>query len=180
MLLGCSSAKSGRESEPAEPSLAQQLEAVRAGRSNEIRLERQAFTPEDLAHLDGLENSLERLNLGQTTLDDESLRRLARFKKLVQLRLRAPAVTDAGMAHVAGLEQLRYLHLLDVPITDAGLQQLQALGKLESLYLDHARISDAGARAFVEARPDVHFHIDGDHPRGDPHDDHHAHKDAKQ
>ncbi|HEY2893869.1 MAG TPA: hypothetical protein VGJ16_06645 [Pirellulales bacterium] len=176
MLVGCSSAKVDRPSEPAEPSLAEQVEAVRAGRSNEIRIERQAFMPEELAQLDGLDDSLERLNLGQTTLDDESLRRLGRFKKLVQLRLRAPAVTDAGIAPVAELEQLRYLHLMDVPITDAGLQKLQSLGKLESLYVDHAQLSDAGARAFVEARPDVHFHIDGDHPPGDPHDDHHAEK----
>jgi hypothetical protein len=179
ILLGCSSAKLDRASEPAETSLSEQIGEVFAGRSNEIRITQREVSQEDLAHVEAVDDSLERLNLGQTTFDDDSLRRLAGFKKLVQLRLQAPNASDEGIAHLAKLGELKYLHLIDVPITDAGLQKLQELGKLESLYLDHARVSEAGARTFVEARPEVHFHIDGDHPPGDPHDDHH-HADGRR
>src|SRR4051794_2936347 len=64
ILLGCSSAKVDRASEPPEARLAEQIDAVRAGRSNEIRLEREVVTTEDLSQLESLDGSLERLNLG--------------------------------------------------------------------------------------------------------------------
>jgi hypothetical protein len=159
--------------EPAEWSLAEQIGEVLAGRSNEIRVTQREVHPEDLAHFEAVVDSLERLNLGRTTFDDDSLRRLEAFKKLVQLRLQAPGATDEGVSHLAELGQLKYLHLIDVPVTDAGLEKLRSLARLESLYLDHARVSEAGCRSFAEARTDVHFHVDGDHPPGDPHDDHH-------
>lgn len=170
---GCGVREPATAIEPAEKSLAEQIDEVLAGRSNEVRVTQREVRPEDLAHIEAVIDSLERLNLGRTTFDDDSLRRLEAFKNLVQLRLHAPGATDEGVAHLAALGQLKYLHLIDVPVTDAGLKKLRSLPRLESLYLDHARVSEAGARRFVEARPEVHFHVDGDHPPGDPHDDHH-------
>jgi len=167
--------------EPApERSLAEQIDDVLARRSNEIRVTQREVRPQDLAQVEAVADSLERLNLGRTTFDDDSLRRLGAFKNLLQLRLQAPGATDEGVAHLAELGQLKYLHLIDVPVTDAGLEKLRSLARLESLYLDHARVSEAGARSFMEARPEVHFHVDGDHPPGDPHDDHHHEQDASK
>src|SRR3954465_9703296 len=80
---GCSVHEPANLIEPAERNLTEQIGEVFAGRSNEIRVTQREVRPEDLAQLEAVDDSLERLNLGRTTLDDESLRGLGRFKKLV-------------------------------------------------------------------------------------------------
>jgi hypothetical protein len=162
-----------------EISLARQVEDVRVGQSNQIRVDRTAVTDADLRQLEGLEEKLERINISQSSITDVGLARLGRFKRLEQLRLASPRASDAGLESLEQLSRLRFLHLIDAPISDAGLDRLQSLPMLESLYLDGANLTDAGIDRFIKARPQVHLHIDGGHHHTDPHADDHEHEGKK-
>src|SRR5690606_34312511 len=70
-----------------EQSFARQAAAVREGRSEQIRLDEQSVSDDDLAHLAGLEDKLLRLNLSHTTITDAGLAQIARMRHLEQLRL---------------------------------------------------------------------------------------------
>jgi hypothetical protein len=161
---------------PKESSLAEQAQEVRDGRSTQLRVDATRLSDADLDTLSGLEDKLERINFGRTSISDEGIERLSHFERLEQLRLASPHVSDAGVSRLKRLKQLRHLHLIDAPITDLGLADLQAITSLESLYLDGAKVSDAGVRQFIDAMPQVHFHVDGGHHPNDRHDDHHDQK----
>lgn len=159
------------ESTPPEASFNEQAERVREGRSNLIRLDRTPVADADLAALGGLEDRLQRLNLSNTELTDEGLAQLAKFKSLVQLRVRSRRITDQGLAALVQLPVLKHLHLIDAPITDAGLQHLHGLKSLSSLYLDQTQGTAEGFAQLEKALPKAHLHVDGGHPPGN-----HAHK----
>ncbi len=160
---------------PSEPSFAEQAAAVRAGTSDQIRLNETPVSDADLLQLDGLADDLLRINLSRTTISDAGMAKIAGMHKLVQLRLAAPNVTDAGLASVTQLKELKHLHLIAVPLTDAGLEPLAALKHLSSLYLDDTQVTSEGMRRLVEALPNVHLHFDGGHIRDDPQAGHEAH-----
>jgi hypothetical protein len=172
-LLGCNRVAPA----PArtEPSLAEQVAAVRDGRSGEIRLAHTVVTDDDLSQLDGLEDRLARVNFSRTEITNQGLARLCQFPHLMQLRLASTHLDDHGMASLADLKELRHLHLIDAPITDAGLEHLYGLTNLESLYLDRPQASDEGLGELVAALPGVHIHIDNGHYRLDPHREDHDH-----
>lgn len=163
------------DAESPEPGFAAQAEAVREGRSDQIRLDRTMVSDEQLDELDGLEDKLRNINLSHSTISDAGLARIAGMHNLVQLRLASDRVTDAGLECLANLKQLRHLHLIGAPITDAGLKHLHALDGLSSLYLDGTQATDEGFARLVEALPDVHVHFDGGHFRGDPRAADHEH-----
>lgn len=148
-----------------EPSLADQAEAVRQGKSVLIRLDHTKVTDDDLSELDDLADKLERLNLAQADLTDTGLERISHLEHLVQLRLRSPRITDGGIAHLQQLKRLRHLHLLEVPLTGAGLALLHPLATLDSLYLDGTRATDAALVELKKALPKAHLHVDGGHHR---------------
>jgi hypothetical protein len=161
--------------ETPEQSFAEQAEAVRAGKSVQIRLDHESVEDRDLDHLDALEDNLRRINLSHTHITDAGLARIAQMSKLVQLRLASDRVTDAGLECLKKLEDLRHLHLIDAPVSDAGLEHLHALKALESLYLDGTHATDAGMSKLVEALPAAHLHFDGGHHRVDPQARDHRH-----
>jgi hypothetical protein len=175
--IGCSGVRDSdrREANSPEPSLAEQVQAVREGQSSQIRLDHMLVADRDLELLSGLESRLLRINFSRTEITDVGLERLSHMERLEQLRLASGRTTDAGMACLGKLEQLRFLHLIDMPITDAGLDHLHALKSLESLYLDGTRVTDAGIERLVAAMPKVHLHIDDHHHRLDPHGADHSH-----
>ncbi|MEX0677869.1 MAG: hypothetical protein WD063_12380 [Pirellulales bacterium] len=158
-----------------EPSFLAQAEAVREGRSEQIRLDHTSVGDRQLDELDGLEDKLRRINLSHSDITDAGLERIAHMRKLIQLRLASDRVTDAGLACLTELKELKHLHLIDAPIGDAGLEHLEKLKDLESLYLDGTRATDAGMSRLVEGLPGVHVHFDGGHHRADPHADDHEH-----
>ncbi len=175
--VGCSGAREskGLEESLPEPNLAEQAQAVREGRSSQIRLDRTLVADRNLELLSGLESQLLRVNFSRTEITDEGLEQLSRMDKLEQLRLSSPRITDAGLACLRRLDHLRFLHLIDMPITDAGLEHLHALKSLESLYLDGTKVTDDGIERLVAALPQVHLHIDDHHHRLDPHGAEHTH-----
>ncbi len=75
----------------ADPSFAEQAEAVRDGKSEQIRVDDQLVTDDDLRHLAGLEDKLRRINLSRTTITDAGLAQIAAMKHLQQLRLASAA-----------------------------------------------------------------------------------------
>ena len=164
--------RAGREqaSDPIEKGLAEQIAAVEAGESNEIRAASHPATDEDLAAIGRLA-SLERLNLGNGQFTEQGLAQLRGLNRLELLRIRAPGLTDAALAEIAQLPSLRFLHLIDVPVTDAGIAHLHSMTGLESLYLDGGRATDAGLQSLLEALPTLHFHRDQLHLPHDPHAD---------
>jgi Leucine-rich repeat (LRR) protein len=157
-----------------EAGFAEQAEAVRDWRSDQIRLDHASVGDEQLAKLDGLEDQLRRINISHSDITDAGLARIARMRNLTQLRLASEKVTDAGLACLAELKELRHLHLIDMPISDTGLAHLHKLKNLESLYLDGTGATDEGMKGLVEALPSVHVHFDGGHYRADPHADDHG------
>jgi hypothetical protein len=142
-----------------EPSLAEQAQAVREGRSNQIRLDRTLVVDRDLELLSGLESQLLRINFSRTEITDEGLERLGQMESLEQLRLASQRITDAGLVGLKQLEHVRFLHLID----------------MESLYLDGTSVTDDGIQRLVAALPQVHLHIDDHHHRLDPHGAEHSH-----
>ncbi len=158
-----------------ELTLAEQIAAVRNGRSDVLRLDDTVVHYADLAALAEVKARVRRINFSHSDITDAGLAQIGQLENLEQLRLASSQVTDAGMEHLAGLTKLRFLHLLDAPITDAGLDRLHGLTQLESLYLDHTQVTDAGLARLVEALPQVHLHIDDHHHRLDAHGKEHAH-----
>jgi len=175
LLFGSSCSRPVSDLAPSEPTLAEQIQAVRNGESNQLRLNHTLVRDQDLQGLDGLEDRLQRINFANTQITDSGLKKLAGNQNLEQLRLASPKITDDGLAALEGLEQLRFLHLLDMPITDAALTHLYRLKNLESLYLDGTRVTDAGIEQLVKQLPNVHLHLDDHHHRLDPHGAEHEH-----
>src|SRR5262245_36553237 len=106
----------------AEISLARQIGAVRAGKSDEVQLEHTPLTDDDLQALAELEN------LRVLLIDDPrsqvtaaGLTHVAGLAKLEHLRLRGEGVDDAALAQIASLKGLRFLNVPRGSFTDAGL-----------------------------------------------------------
>jgi hypothetical protein len=180
--VACSTSSPSDNATPArsELSLAEQIQAVRDGQSDQIRLDRAIVTDDDLPQLEGLEDQLLRINCSHTEITDRGLALISRLPRLEQLRLASPRISDAGLTSLAELKELRFLHLIDMPITDAGLDHLHGLSNLESLYLDGTSVTDAGIERLLAALPGVHLHIDDHHHRLDPHADDHQHPAANR
>ncbi|HEV7281645.1 MAG TPA: hypothetical protein VGN57_15695 [Pirellulaceae bacterium] len=126
-----------------------------------------AVTDEGSATLSRIE-TLRNLNLDAATLGDEGLASLASLPKLELLRFRSPNVTDAGVAALAKSPALAHLHVIDAKLSDASLETIAAMERLESFYVDGGDFSPEGWRKFLDARPDVHVHVDSLHLPDDP------------
>jgi hypothetical protein len=173
-LVACGQQARPRPQTISEPSFAEQAAAVRAGTSEQIRLDHTHVDDEQLGELAGLQDKLRRINLSRSVISDAGLARLAQMHRLVQLRIASPRITDSGLVELARLRELEHLHLI-APLSDAGLVHLQKLKGLSSLYLDGTEASEAGMAALVEALPGVHLHFDGGHHAGDPRGTDHPH-----
>jgi hypothetical protein len=163
-----------------EPGFAAQVDAVRRGQSDQIRLDHTAVTDEHLNELAGLEDKLRRINLSNSHISDAGMARISDMRKLEQLRLSSDRVTDAGLACLVNLKKLRHLHLIGMPITDSGLAHLHALTGLRSLYLDGTKTTEDGIGRLVKALPEVHLHYEGGHHRSDSRGADHEHSDERQ
>lgn len=150
-----------------EPTFAEQADAVRAGRSDTIRINETLVTDRDLEPLGGLDDKLHRINLSHTELTDAALARLAKCQQLEQLRIASPHFTDDALAELANLPRLKHLHLIGSPLTSKALPHLKKLTGLSSLYLDGTALTLNDMRELVEALPTTHIHFDGGHHRDD-------------
>ena len=122
---------------------ADQIEAVRAGRSREIHLERQILGPSEWAALDEGCAGLTALDVAHAQVADSDLHLLAALPQLTRLRLEAP-IGDAGLGHLAECPNLAVLNLPAAGFTDAGLERLTHLPRLELLRFHSPHVTDAG------------------------------------
>lgn len=190
VLTGC------RESSPPPTSLVRveipaaeagwrsQIDAVRDGRSDEIRvteflvssnefreladgcdglatliLDRADLATADLSFLPDLPN-LRWIKL-PTAVDDEAASVLSECRGLETLNVPAAVFTDVGLAELATLERLSLFRFASPDVTDAGLKPLAALPNLRFLHLLDVPITDAGLE-HVAAIPSLEsFYLDG-------------------
>jgi hypothetical protein len=94
------------------------------------------------------------LLLGDTTITDADLARLAGLTELTTLGLRRTAITDAGLKWIADLPALESLVLAETAVTDAGLVLLTAADGLQGLGLTGTAVTDDGLR-HLEALPNL-------------------------
>ncbi|MEX0742048.1 MAG: hypothetical protein WD079_04565 [Phycisphaeraceae bacterium] len=143
---------------PAEQDWNAQVQAVRAGEAEEIRVEANEVGDDQVAMLQG-QLTLRRLSLGRARITGEGLERIAELQTLELLRLvGAAALDDQSLRHLGEMHGLEHLMLYDVPITDAGLEHLHGLHGLESFYFSGTAITDDGIAELSRALPDLHVH----------------------
>ena len=174
-MAGCVKTVSTAPPTEREATLAEQIQGVRDGRSEVLRLDETIVHDADLQPLADVAMKVRRINFSHTDISDAGLAQIGQLENLEQLRLASPKVTDAGMEQVARLTKLRFLHLLNAPVGDAGLDKLHGLTQLESLYLDHTNVTDEGLARLLKALPQVHLHIDDHHHRLDENGKEHKH-----
>lgn len=190
--VGCAPPRVDESAPPTEPSLTEQIAAVRAAASDKIELLDTPVTDDKVKQLDGLTNlkllrldeapitdngiapilslqNLEVLNLPRAKFTDVAIEQFTALPHLRILRFGSPNVTDAALARVRDMPALRALILEDSPITDAALKHLYGLQDLESFYVSGTQITTDGLAELQEALPELHIHDQGSHLPGDKH-----------
>jgi uncharacterized membrane protein len=115
----------------------------------------ESFTDADLALLNGLESSVESLNLARTGITDVGLASLANYTQLRRLHLQNTQIGDDALVYVAGLSYLEYLNLYGTHVTDAGLAHLSRLPNLQKIYVWQTDVTSEGAAALADAIPGI-------------------------
>ncbi|MFT7641317.1 MAG: hypothetical protein ACI9G1_003064 [Pirellulaceae bacterium] len=133
----------GCEQPPAELSFESQIEMVKRGESDEIRIHDTVVTNDDMARLQEVPQ-LRVLDLKKTKIDDRGLLVLAQHENLHQLALRGAKITDAGIEHLVDLPKLAILNLPDAKFTNKSLERLQQLKKLELLRFGSPNVTNEG------------------------------------
>lgn len=116
-------------------------------------LDNTQVTGTGLAHLKGL-NDLERLDIGNTKINDGDLEPLTGLPNLKDLGLDGTQITDAGLEYLKAVPNLETLDLAHTTIDDAGLKPLESLRHLSTLKLTGTKVTDKGIEAFKKARPE--------------------------
>lgn len=197
LTVGCQQNSTDQApAEPAEPDLQAQIEAVKSGTSDSIRVTRQKVDPAELAALAEITSlrelrldfcpvsdaqvpmivpleGLEIINFPRSALTHQGVAQLAQLPKLRLVRLGGEGIDDAAVSALAENENIRFLHFLDCPVTDAALEEIAEMEKLQSFYIDNTPITDEGLSNLVKRRPRLHIHVDDAHPRG--HNPGHSH-----
>lgn len=138
--------------------------------STDTGVRQENYNPSDeaLQHLSGLPN-LRVLLLSDTQARDESLRHLARLKKLEHLYMwDVSKVSDAGVAHLRNLRNLKYIHISSSKITDESLAVFGKMPKLEGLSLQFNSFSDAGLDHLSPLSGLTHLAVCGRRSRRNP------------
>jgi Leucine-rich repeat (LRR) protein len=144
-LTGCSPSSEPQTASIAEPSLAQQLTAIRNGSTDIILIESTPLDNEDLDVLIDVPGlKVLHLDHADNTISDAGLAQIAKLTQLEQLRIRGGSIGDKGLKALATMPHLKVLNLPQGRFTDAGLAQLKTLPKLQMLRIGSARVTDAG------------------------------------
>lgn len=143
IALGCLSAD-------AEPTLAEQVIAVRQGPSTTIKIEARPVSDADLTALAGLAR-LKTLQLDHANnqISAAGLERLATLPELEHLRLRGVVVNPAMLDPVLKLTHLRILNLPQADLDDAAFARLAELPNLEQLRIASPRLTPQGLAALA-------------------------------
>jgi len=142
MLAGGCVARHPLPQAVAEPSLDDQIAAIRAGNSDAIK-SHALTTNDDLARVSQLPG-LRELLLEETQITDAGVLALTGLTDLEHLRLRGARIGNAGIAHLCQFQKLRILNLPHAQFTDDALAELARLPKLELLRFSSPNVTDAG------------------------------------
>ncbi len=99
------------------------------------------ITQSDLNLLEQLRDQLIWLKLGDTKINDEQLKTIAKLTALTKLYLERTGITDNGLQHLKALSQLQYLNVIGTNISIKGIGQLKQLKKLDQLYVFQSGIT---------------------------------------
>jgi len=149
IALGCSPAPPSAH--VAENDFPHQDAWVRAGLSDEIRLEHQWFGNQEFAALAG-EKNLRTLLIDDRTafLAPQALAAFTDLPNLQHFRFRGGGINDAAVKEIARARSLRILNLPHAAFTDAALTYLKDLPELEQLRFGSAHVTDAGMKTIRE------------------------------
>jgi WD40 repeat protein len=119
----------------------------------EVFLNSTRITNAGVAHLKGLKN-LRTLALGEiNNISGEALEPLAGIETLTRLDLNVTAVNDQDLEKLGRWTRLVSLDLFTTPISDVGLAHLHGLKNLVHLQVGRTKVTDAGVAAFQAAVP---------------------------
>jgi Leucine-rich repeat (LRR) protein len=99
------------------------------------------LTNDSLAFVSGL-SSLQSLNLTNNTISDEGLLHLNGLSSLEKLDLSGNSILGPGLSQITALQALETLALLDLGVADSGLIHLRNLSSLRNLHISAAGFSD--------------------------------------
>lgn len=134
-----------------EPSLAEQVALVIAGRSSIIQIEQVAITDDDLAMLAQCPKlKVLQLDDEQNQVTDAGIRHLAKLSSLEHLRIQGGNVGDDGLELLASVKSLRILNLPQGKFTDEGLARLRELPKLVQLRFGSPQVTSQGVARLAE------------------------------
>lgn len=94
---------------------------------------------------------LEDLDLGDTAVDDQVCRDIARLPRLARLSLDGTNVGNVGAVELASIRSLVYLDLSGTAVTDAGAMALDVMPQLSHLKLNRTGITEKTLEAIAAA-----------------------------
>ncbi len=135
----------------------EKVEQLPAGKFDILSIEFSRYSPHDgkkinevdLALLNPIAKTLEKLILEQCNITGTGLEAIAGAPKLRMLSLQESPVTDDAMKHLSGLLALESLHINGPKMDGTGLAHLRALPKLKELSLNASTLSEAGGQALA-------------------------------
>jgi len=153
VFTGCGSA-------PSEPTLAEQIAAVRAGQSDRIQIEHTVLTDDDLRQITELTQLRELLlDNAESRFTASGINYLSGLPKLEHLRIRGGGIDDKALIHLAGLESLKILNVPQGTFGDAALVELKRLPYLVQFRFSSPRVTDAGMKTLAELPAIKRLHL---------------------
>lgn len=169
-----------------EASLEEQLAAIEAGETFEVRLRQTPLQPEDCPRLLAVAGRLRVLEMNRSELSPQALGDLllklpelrqlvlwgevdtaslevivAAVPRLKVLNLPEGVFDNAGLSLLAELRELELLRFQSPHVDDAGLTELSRLPELRFLHLIDVPITDAGLPAIAALERLRSFYLDG-------------------
>ena len=154
-LPGCSSPVEPAVANPSaiadEPSLTDQIAAIRAGTTDIIFIESMSLRDTDLGALVDIPGlRVLQLDYADNMLTDTGMTEIAKLTQLEHLRIRGGSIGDDGLKALSTMPNLRALNLPQGKFTDTGLAHLKHLPKLQMLRIGSPNVTDKGIAEFKD------------------------------
>src|SRR5689334_14463971 len=134
-----------------EPSLAEQLTAIRNGSTDIVLIESMPLSDQDLALIRDVPGlRVLQLDHADNKLTDAGMTEIAKLTQLEHLRIRGGSIGDEGLKTLSTMPNLRMLNLPQGKFTDAGLAQLKQMPRLDSLRIGSPKVTDEGIAALKD------------------------------
>lgn len=125
-------------------------------------LDLSACTIPDVAFLSLKDLDLKILELGTSSITDQSIDTLAQLNKLVSLSMDQTALTDAAVPKIAKIKSLKTLNLASTKIGDSNLSALSTMPTLMSIDLRHTKVTDKGVAYIAKSKTVEILDFEGD------------------